>query len=108
MRALLRAGLLLGLVAAACKDSAGPPGDFSDPVAATGIARLRPAATLLSSTLPRFDRSTGRVAVLGAVQAQRLQQLRPAMNEAAAQGIIPDSVYGRVFQWDTALDTYTW
>ena len=139
MRSFLRAGLLLGLVAAACKDSAGPPGDFSDPVAvtsdiqsvdsafdsdvyrsfgaatlnltpaATGIARLRPAATLLNSTLPRFDRSTGRVAVLGGVQAQRLQQLRPAMNEAAAQGrIIPDSVYGRVFQWDTALDTYTW
>jgi hypothetical protein len=139
MRSLLRAGLLLGLAVTACKDSAGPPGDFSDPVAvttdmqsvdsvfdsdvyrsfgvatlnltpaATGVARLRPAATLLSNTLPKFDRSTGRVAVLGAVQAQRLQQLRPAMNEAAAQGqIIPDSVYGRVFQWDTLSDSYTW
>src|SRR5258705_9330219 len=32
MRSLLRAGLALGLIAAACKDAAAP-GDFSDPVA---------------------------------------------------------------------------
>jgi len=31
------------------------------------------------------------------------------MSAAAAQGrIIPDSVYGRVFQWDTASNAYTW
>ncbi len=138
MRSLLRAGLLLGFFVTACKD-AQAPGDFSDPVAvttdmqsvdsafdsdvyrsfgvatqslgpaATGVAPLKPAATMLSATLPKLQHSAGRAAVLGAARAQRLQQLRPAMNEAAAQGrIIPDSVYGRVFQWDTASDSYTW
>jgi hypothetical protein len=137
MRSLLRAGLALGLLAAACKDSAAP-GDFTDPVAvtsdmqavdsafdsdvyrsfgvatlnlgpaATGVAPLKPAATLLGGTLPKFNRSSGRTTLLGALQAQRLQQLRPAMSVAAAQGrIIPDSLYGRVFQWDTAIDQYT-
>jgi hypothetical protein len=138
MRSLLRAGLLLGFFVTACKD-AQAPGDFSDPVAvstdmqsvdsafdsdvyrsfgaatqslgpaATGVAPLKPAATMLSATLPKLQHAAGRAAVLGAARAQRLQQLRPAMNEAAAQGrIIPDSVYGRVFQWDTASDSYTW
>jgi hypothetical protein len=138
MRSLLRAGLLLGFVVSACKDAAAP-GDFTDPVAvttdmqsvdsafdsdvyrsfgvaslnlgpaATGVAPLQPAATLLGSTIPKLDHSTGRTVLIGALQAQRLQQLRPAMSVAAAQGrIIPDSVYGRVFQWNTALDEYTW
>ena len=138
MRSLLRAGLLVGFFVTACKD-AQAPGDFSDPVAvttdmqsvdsafdsdvyrsfgvatqslgpaATGVAPLKPAATMLSATLPKLQHSAGRAAVLVAARAQRLQQLRPAMNEAAAQGrIIPDSVYGRVFQWDAASDSYTW
>lgn len=139
MRSLLRAGLALGFVVAACKDAAAP-GDFTDPVAvttdmqsvdstfdsdvyrsfgvaslnlgpaATGVAPLQPAATLLGGTLPKLDRSAaGRAVLIGALQAQRLQQLRPAMSVAAAQGrIIPDSIYGRVFQWDTASDAYTW
>ena len=138
MRSLLRAGLLLGFVVSACKDAAAP-GDFTDPVAvttdmqsvdsafdsdvyrsfgaaslelgsaATGVAPLQPAATLLGGTMPKFDKGTGRPLLIGALQGQRLQQLRPAMSVAAAQGrIIPDSVYGRVFQWDAALDTYTW
>ena len=138
MRSLLRAGLLLGFVVTACKDAAAP-GDFSDPVAvstdmqsvdsafdsdvyrsfgvaslelgsaATGVAPLKPAATLLGSTMPKLDKSTGRPLLIGALQGQRLRQLRPAMSVAAEQGrIIPDSVYGRVFQWDAALDTYTW
>jgi len=77
--------------------------------AATGVAPLRPAATLLVRTLPKLDRSTGRPLLIGAIGAERLQQLRPAMSVAAAQGrIIPDSVYGRVFQWDTVLDEYSW
>jgi len=138
MRWILRAGLALGLLAAACKESAAP-GDFTDPVAvttdmqsadsafdsdvyrsfgvaslelgaaATGVASLQPASTLFAGTLPKLDQSTGRALLLGAVQARRLQQLRPAMSVAAAQGrIIPDSVYGRVFQWDGALGEYTW
>jgi len=138
MRSLLRAGLLLGFVVTACKD-AQAPGDFTDPVAVstdmqsvdsafnsdvyrsfsmaalnlgsatTGAAPLKPAATLLGGTFPKFERSNGRVLLHGALQAEQLRQLRPAMSQAAAQGrIIPDSVYGRVFQWDTASDSYTW
>ena len=138
MRSFLRAGLLLGFVVAACKDAAAP-GDFSDPVAvtgdmqsvdsafdsdvyrsfgvatldlgaaATGVAPLKPAASMVGATFAKLQHSGGRASVLGAVEAQRLQQLRPAMNTAVAQGqIIPDSVYGRVFQWDATLDTYTW
>jgi hypothetical protein len=138
MRLILRAGLALGLVAGACKDSAGP-GDFSDPVAVTtdlqavdsafdtdvyrsfavasadlgpavtGAASLQPTAGLLSGTFPKLDRSAASPSILGALQAERLRELRPQMSVAAAQGrIIPDSVYGRVFQWDAALDQYTW
>ena len=138
MRSLLRTGLALGLIAAACKDAAAP-GDFSDPVAVTtdmqsidsvftpevyrsfgvatfemgttvtGVAPLKPVATLLGTTMPKFDKGTGRPLLIGALQSQRLQQLRPAMSVAAEQGqIIPDSVYGRVFQWDAALDEYSW
>src|SRR5258705_6483448 len=89
MRSLLRAGLALGLIAAACKDAAAP-GDFSDPVAVstdmqsvdsvftsqvyrsfgvatfematsvTGVASLKPAATLLGGTMPKLDKGTGR------------------------------------------------
>ena len=139
MRTFLRAGLLLGFFVTACKDSSGPPGDFTDPVAvttdmqavdsafdsdvyrsfsvaalnlgpaATGVAPLKPAATLLGGTFPKLEKSNGRVLLHGALQAEQLRQLRPAMSRAAAQGrIIPDSVYGRVFQWDTVTDEYTW
>ena len=138
MRTFLRAGLLLGFVVTACKDAAAP-GDFTDPVAvttdmqsvdsafssevyrsfrvasldlgsaATGVAPLKPAATLLGSTMPKLDKGTGRPVLIGALPGERLRQFRPAMSVAAEQGrIIPDSVYGRVFQWDTAADMYTW
>src|SRR5258705_2255615 len=109
MRSLLRAGLALGFIAAACKDAAAP-GDFSDPVAvstdmqsvdsvftsqvyrsfgvatldmgpaATGVAPLKPMATLLGSTIPNLDKSTGRPLLICALQGQRLHQLRPPMN----------------------------
>ena len=138
MRLLLRAGLALGLIAAACKDSPGPA-DFTDPVSvttdlqavdsafdsdvyrsftatstelgvvATGAAPMRPAMTLLGGTLPNLKGSAAQASILSALQARRLQQLGPAMSLAAAAGrIIPDTLYGRVFQWDTATNVYTW
>jgi hypothetical protein len=138
MRLLLRAGLVLGLVAVACKDSPGPA-DFTDPVAITtdlqavdsafdtgvyrsfsattlelgvaaaGAAPLRPAATLLGGTLPNVKGTAAHASLLSVAQARQLQQLGPAMSVAAAAGrIIPDSVYGRVFQWDAAANAYTW
>jgi hypothetical protein len=133
MRLLLRAGLALGLVTAACKDSVAP-GDFTDPVAVTAdlgavdsafdndayrsftatssqltpaaTAAMRPAASLLDGTRPSLQRTPY---TASALRMQQLQRLVPEMSVAAAQGrLIPDSLYGRVYQWDAALDQYTW
>jgi hypothetical protein len=42
-------------------------------------------------------------------QAQKLQTMVPNLSISAAQGrIIPDTMYGRVFEWDTALNQYRW
>jgi hypothetical protein len=136
MRSLLRAGLALGLVAAACKDSVAPA-DFTDPAAITAnlgavdsafdsavyrsftvatqgldpaaSAAPQAAAALLGGTLPLLNRQAASPYLLSARRAQQLRALGPQMSLAAAQGrIIPDSVYGRVFQWDTTFNTYTW
>jgi hypothetical protein len=41
--------------------------------------------------------------------AQKLQAMVPNLSVSAAQGrIIPDTMYGRVFEWDTALNQYRW
>jgi len=135
MRSLLRAGLLLGFVVAACKDSPGPV-DFNDPAAvsanlqsvdsafdsdvfrsfSTATFMLDPAAptamgqitTLLETTRPSLKRAGGGAILAGTLQARRLQALVPDLSIAAAQGqIIPDSLYNRVFEWDTALNEYT-
>jgi len=51
----------------------------------------------------------GGAILAGTRQARRLQALVPDLSVAAAQGqIIPDSLYDRVFEWDTALNEYTY
>ncbi|HXM37927.1 MAG TPA: hypothetical protein VN908_04610 [Gemmatimonadales bacterium] len=134
MRLVLRAGIVLGLAAAACKDSAAPV-DFSNPTAITANLRavdstfasdafrsfsasgssltpaasagLQPSAKLLEATRPALGGA--RPYVLSALRAQRLHQLIPEMSAATAQGrLIPDSLYGRVFEWDAALHRYRW
>jgi hypothetical protein len=136
MRLLLRAGLVLGLCAAACKDSPGPT-DFTDPAAVTADlsavdsafdsdvyrsfnaatfmldaaapSAMRPAAAVLEGTHPSLQRAGGQIFLPGMAQGRRLQALTPELSVAAAQGrILPDSLYGRAYEWDTALDRYTW
>lgn len=135
MRSLLRAGLLLGFVVTACKDAPGPV-DFNDPAAVSANLQsvdsafdsdvfrsfsaatfmLDPAApsamgqvtTLLETTRPALKRAGGGAILAGTLQARRLQALVPDLSVAAAQGlIIPDSLYNRVYEWDTTLNEYT-
>jgi hypothetical protein len=137
MRLFLRAGFAVALLAAACKDSPGPI-DFTDPAAITAnlgaldsafdsdvyrsfsvaagaldpaapSAALQPAARLFGGTLPGLNRQSKSPYVMTLGRTQQLQDLAPQMSVAATAGrIIPDSMYGRVFQWDAALDVYTW
>lgn len=137
MRRLLGIGLVLGFAGAgACKDSPTPT-DFTDPVAISAnlaavdstfdndvyrsfsgatlqldvaaAPALRPSAALLAMVPPKLQQSGARIFLPNLILANRLQQALPNLSVAATQGrIIPDSVYGRVFQWDTTLNQYTW
>ena len=137
MRRLLGFGLVLGLAATggACKDSPSPV-DFNDPAAISanlsavdstfdndvyrgftlataqlGSAASAPvgASALLQMAQPKLQQSGGRIFLPNLLQAARLQQALPNLSVSAAQGrIIPDSIVGRVFQWDTTLNEYTW
>jgi hypothetical protein len=137
MRLILRAGLVLGLAATACGKDALPPTDFSDPAAlsanlssvdsafdsdvfrsfsgatllldAAKSPALRPVATLLQAARVTLERSGGQAFLPGILQARRLQGALPNLSVSAAQGrIIPDSMYGRVFEWDATLHQYTY
>jgi hypothetical protein len=136
MRLLLRAGVVAGLAAmVACGKDAPSPVDFNDPAAvsanlssvdsafdsdvfrsfstatealdvATSPA-FRPAATLLETLHPKLERTGAQMFLPHLRQAQKLQAMVPNLSISAAQGrIIPDTMYGRVFEWDTALNQY--
>ena len=138
MRLLLRAGILLGLTAAAaaCKDTVTPV-DFKDPVAlsanlssvdsavSTDVARsfsvatlnlnaarspaIGPVAALIATVRPQLQRSGARMFLPGLVQARSLQVQLPNLSVSAAEGrVIPDSLYGRVYEWDTTIHGYSW
>lgn len=136
MRRLLGIGLVLGLAATACKDSPTPT-DFNNPAAISanlsavdstfdtdvyrsfsgatvllGAAASAPAGSmtrLLQMAEPKLAQNGSRIFLPNLLQAARLAQSLPNLSVAAAQGrIIPDSMYGRVFQWDTTLHQYTW
>jgi len=137
MRLLLRAGVVFGLAAAACGKDAPSPVDFNNPAAvsanlssvdsafdsdvfrsfSTALIMLdvatapafRPAATLLETLRPKLVRTGARMFLPTLQQAQKLHAMVPNLSVSAAQGrIIPDTMYGRVFEWDTALNQYTW
>src|SRR4051812_40139706 len=137
MRLFLRAGLVLGLAATACGKDAPTPTDFNDPVAieanlssvdsafdsdvfrsfsnatfmldAATSPAIRPAATLLQTIRPQLVRTGGQVFLPALLQSRRLQAMVPNLSISAAQGrIIPDSLYGRVFEWDSTFDQYSW
>jgi len=138
MRLLLRAGVVFGLAAAAaCGKDAPSPVDFNDPAAVSAnlssvdsafdsdvfrsfstasimldvatAPAFRPAATLLETLRPKLVRTGARMFLPTLQQAQKLHAMVPNLSVSAAQGrIIPDTMYGRVFEWDTALNQYTW
>jgi hypothetical protein len=130
--ALLTAGL------AACNKDSASPTDFDDPGAVSAnlssvdstfdsdmfrsftvtafmldvaaSPAIRPAATLLQTLHPKLERSGAHAFLPGLMQGRKLQMLMPQLSLSAAQGaIIPDSMYGRVFEWDTAgVGQYAW
>ena len=137
MRLLLRAGVVLGLAAAACGKDAPSPVDFNDPAAVSAnlssvdsafdsdvfrsfstasimldiatAPAFRPAATLTEMLQPKLARTGARMFLPSLRQAQKLQAMVPNLSISAAQGrIIPDTMYGRVFEWDTAANQYAW
>lgn len=138
MRLLLRAGIILGILATACGKDSPTPVDFNDPAAieanlssadsafnsdvfrsfsaATSEMQfamspaLQPASTLMETIRPQLVRAGGQVFLPGLLQGRRLQALMPNYSASAAQGrIIPDSLYGRVFEWDTVgFGQYAW
>jgi hypothetical protein len=70
---------------------------------------FRPTATLIETLRPKLVQSGARMFLPTMRQAQKLQAMVPNLSISAAQGrIIPDTMYGRVFEWDTALNQYRW
>lgn len=137
MRFLIPAGLALGLVTAACGDDSPSPVDFDDPAAITAnldavgsafesdvfrsfntatfsldaAAPSAPlaAAPLVSALKPQLERIGGRLLVPTIEQSRQLQAWLPELSATRAEGLlIPDSLYGRVFEWDESLDQYAW
>jgi hypothetical protein len=138
MRLLLRVGVVLGLGAvAACGKDSPSPVDFNDPAAVSAnlssvdsafdsdvfrsfstastaldvatAPAFRPAATLVETLQPSLARSGARMFLPNLRQAQKLQAMVPNLSVSAAQGrIIPDSMYGRVFEWDATLHQYSY
>ncbi len=135
MRLFLRAGIVLVLAAAACNKDTASPVDFSNPAgvssnlssvdsafdsdvfrsfhlatvmldAATAPA-MRPSATVLGTLRPKLERTGAQMFLPGLAQARKLQALAPQLSVSAAQGaIIPDSLYGRVFEWNDTTNVY--
>ncbi len=136
MRLFLRAGIVLGLaVAAACGKDSPSPVDFNDPVAVSSTVSsvdsafntpvfrsfnvatlelsaatapaIRPAATVLETLRPKLERTGGQIFLPGLLQSRKLYASIPNLSVSAAQGrIIPDSMYGRVFEWDATTHQY--
>ena len=138
MRLFFRAGLgIVVVVAAACNKDSASPVDFDSPVTvqsnlssvdstfdsdvfrsfdvatfmldAAAAPAMRPAATVLGTLQPKLERTGGQAFLPGLLQAQKLQALGPQLSVSAAQGaIIPDSLYGRVYEWNDTTDQYVY
>lgn len=137
MRRFLGAGIILALGMAACGKDSPSPVDFNDPAAVssnlssvdsafdTDVFRsysfatlsidsaapqpaVQQAATLLDALRPKLQRTGAQVFLPNLLRARKLQGLIPNLSVSAAEGrIIPDTMYGRVFEWDTAANAYT-
>lgn len=137
MRLSLRAGIVLALCAAACGEDPTPV-DFENPAAVSAnlaavdsafdsdafrsfnsavfmigafatAPAMRPAATLLEALQPKLERSGAQAFLPQLLQARKLQALVPQLSVSAAQGaIIPDSLYGRVYEWNDTTSQYVY
>jgi hypothetical protein len=133
MRLLLRAGLVLGLAAAACKDSVGPK-SLADPQATTAqmealdglfdnaplnsfsavsgdIAPVAPARVaalraLVSASNPLSQSSALRPFAKGVETSRLLRQLAPALISTSAAALFPPDVVGKTFEWNATTDMY--
>lgn len=136
MRSFVRAGFVLTLAIAACNKDSAAPVDFENPLAvssnlsevestfdsdvfrsfnaatfmlsaaAASAPSIRPATTLLGAVRPKLERTGGQAFLPGLIEATKLQGL-PQLSVSTAQGaIIPDSMYGRVFEWDATISDY--
>jgi hypothetical protein len=133
MRLLLRAGLILGLATAACKDSIGPKSlanpqettaqiaafeslfdvsalnSFSAlsgdiaPVAPYRVAALRAVA---AASNPLASQSALRPFAKGLESSRMLRQLIPTMTATNAAALFPPEVLGKTFEWNPTLDRY--
>lgn len=135
MRLSFRAGIVLALAATACNKDSASPVDFENPTAvssnlssvdsafdsdvfrsfnlagsmvgAATAPAIRPTATLLGTLRPKLERTGGQIFLPALLQARKLQALTPQLSVSAAQGaIIPDSLYGRVYEWNDTTDQY--
>jgi hypothetical protein len=127
----------LTLMAACGKDSPSPV-DFNDPAAVSSnlssvdstfdnpvfrsftfatqsidVAAPQPgiqeAATLIEALRPALKRTGAQVFLPNLLRAREMQALLPNLSVSAAEGrIIPDTMYGRVFEWDTTANAYTY
>ena len=133
MRSLLRAGLALGLVAAACKDSIAPK-SLADPRATTAqmaaLDSLFGASTLnsFSALAPQITPvAPAPVAILQAVtaasnpltrssalrpyakgleSARMVRALVPTFTAAAAGDLFPPAFDGKTFEWNVTTHAY--
>jgi hypothetical protein len=133
MRSLLRAGLLLGVLAAACKDSIGPK-SLANPQATTAqmaaldtlfdisalnsfsamsgeIAPVAPARLATLRALAAVSNPLARTSALrpyaqGAEGAQMVRQLLPTLTDANAAALFPPEVVGKTFEWNDTTNMY--
>lgn len=130
MRLVLRAGLLLGLATAACKDSVGPkslanPQQTTEQMAAFDTLFAIPVLASFNALGDRIDPNAGAPAGLARVRAlarasnplagssalrpyskgvettHMLRELAPGLINASAQDLFPVDVDGKTFEWDT-------
>jgi hypothetical protein len=137
MQSFLRAGFVLGLaLMAACGKDSPTPVDFTNPAGISSnlssvdstfdsdvfrsfnsaalmldpaAPSIQPTTTLIAALRPKLERSGGQIFLPALLQSRKLQALIPNLSVSQAQGrLIPDSLYGRMFEWDTAANVYSY
>ncbi len=133
MRLLLRAGLALGLVTAACKDSVAPKSladprattaqmaaldtlfdasvltsfsDLSGEITPVAPAQLATLQALAAASNPLTRSSALRPYAKGLESARMVRALVPTLTTTAAGDLFPPEVDGKTFEWNVTTDVY--